>query len=172
MPAHFSPFQAISLRLGSHGLPSGVHEARLYRMRRLVCQGLMAQPGCCPADIGIVGGDIWLPALRPASPRKSSRRSWCCCRRAAGQSPAVARPFWPVWSGLSVVNNKSSARPFISLASSSGVGFRVAVRPGIRFKSARRPCWRLFVTARAGANKQLTMISSGHSWLRPAHRRP
>src|SRR2546426_11592298 len=34
-PAHLAPFQPISLRFGSHGLPEGSHEARLYWIRRL-----------------------------------------------------------------------------------------------------------------------------------------
>src|SRR2546427_1421993 len=34
-PAHLTPSQPISLRFGSHGLPDGSHEARLYWMRRL-----------------------------------------------------------------------------------------------------------------------------------------
>src|SRR2546427_7202932 len=33
-PAHLTPSQPISLRFGSHGLPDGSHEARLYWMRR------------------------------------------------------------------------------------------------------------------------------------------
>src|SRR2546426_11891761 len=33
-PAHLVPSQPISLRFGSHGLPDGSHEARLYWMRR------------------------------------------------------------------------------------------------------------------------------------------
>src|SRR2546427_6291252 len=34
-PAHLTPSQPISLRFGSHGLPDGSHEARLYWMRRV-----------------------------------------------------------------------------------------------------------------------------------------
>src|SRR2546427_8703352 len=34
-PAHLVPSQPISLRFGSHGLPDGSHEARLYWMRRM-----------------------------------------------------------------------------------------------------------------------------------------
>src|SRR2546428_11396532 len=34
-PAHLVPSQPISLRFGSHGLPDGSHEARLYWMRRV-----------------------------------------------------------------------------------------------------------------------------------------
>src|SRR2546426_11564345 len=34
-PDHLAPSQPISLRFGSHGLPEGSHEARLYWMRRL-----------------------------------------------------------------------------------------------------------------------------------------
>src|SRR2546422_3193003 len=38
-PAHLTPSQPISLRFGSHGLPDGSHEARLYWMRRLGGRG-------------------------------------------------------------------------------------------------------------------------------------
>src|SRR5262249_14815102 len=34
-PAHFSPSHSISLRVGSHALPVGSAEHRLYMMRRL-----------------------------------------------------------------------------------------------------------------------------------------
>src|SRR2546422_6219637 len=34
-PDHLAPFQPISLRFGSHGLPEGSHEARLYWIRRV-----------------------------------------------------------------------------------------------------------------------------------------
>src|SRR2546427_4484392 len=48
-PAHLVPSQPISLRFGSHGLPDGSHEARLYWMRRfgspaLVQFGGLANP--------------------------------------------------------------------------------------------------------------------------------
>src|SRR3989442_3045179 len=35
-PAHLTPSQPISLRFGSHGLPDGSHDARLYCMPQLV----------------------------------------------------------------------------------------------------------------------------------------
>src|SRR2546430_17731057 len=38
-PAHLTPSQPISLRFGSHGLPDGSHEARLYWMRRVAGHG-------------------------------------------------------------------------------------------------------------------------------------
>src|SRR5206468_6207730 len=50
-PAHLTPSQPISLRFGSHGLPDGSHEARLYWMRRLAGHE-KAQPVVLPNPLG------------------------------------------------------------------------------------------------------------------------
>src|SRR5690242_18656068 len=50
-PRHVPSFQATTERLGSHGLPDGSHEARLYKMRRLDGHA-NAQPGVHPSPLG------------------------------------------------------------------------------------------------------------------------
>src|SRR5207247_9517744 len=50
-PTHWVPFHSISLRFGSHGLPEGSHEARLYWMRRLAGHE-KAQPVVLPNPRG------------------------------------------------------------------------------------------------------------------------
>src|SRR5262245_10344433 len=50
-PAHFWPFQAMSLRLESQGLPEASHDARLYRIRRLAGHA-NAHPRVLPRPLG------------------------------------------------------------------------------------------------------------------------
>src|SRR3989442_7124440 len=57
-PAHLAPSQPISLRFGSHGLPDGSHEARLYWMRRFVCH----QEG----PFSVLANPLWLGMFRRA----------------------------------------------------------------------------------------------------------
>src|SRR4249920_1447644 len=66
-PAHFCPFHAISLRLGSQGLPDGSQEARLYRIRRLAGHA-NAQPNVLPRPLGseLSRRAIMLPLLLQA----------------------------------------------------------------------------------------------------------
>src|SRR3989442_9922988 len=57
-PAHLTPSQPISLRFGSHGLPDGSHEARLYWMRRL--------DGHAQAPLSVVAHPLGAEFLRRA----------------------------------------------------------------------------------------------------------
>src|ERR1051326_2128392 len=50
-PTHFSPFQTIPGRVGSHGFPSASAEARLYMMRRLAGHE-NPQLGYTPSPVG------------------------------------------------------------------------------------------------------------------------
>src|SRR5690349_1190877 len=61
-PPHFLPFQEMSFRFGSHGLPLGSTEARLYMTRRFAGHE-KAQFGVVPRPLGSLGSRraIWLP---------------------------------------------------------------------------------------------------------------
>ncbi|MNR35641.1 hypothetical protein D3C85_1535030 [compost metagenome] len=121
-PAHFSPFQAISLRLASHGWPAGSQLARLYRMRRLAGQA-QAQPRVLPRPLSLLSRRaIWLPACvqQPAKIQQALLVLPSSCSTA---KPGICSPFFTstlVGSAGSI--RSASALPLISLASSSGEG--------------------------------------------------
>src|SRR5256714_15250270 len=122
-PTHFSPFQTMPGRVGSHGLPSASAEARLYMMRRLAGQE-NAQPWNMPNP---VGSALFLrAALFPASvytPECSQlphmvEPSSCSWAKPSSCCPAVFNVFvLSLGSGMS-----ASALPFISFRTSERSG--------------------------------------------------
>src|ERR1044072_5432996 len=122
-PLHVLPFHAISLRVGSNGLPLTSHEARVYRIRRLAAHA-HARFSVLPMPVGsaLSRRPIWLPAWvhepqkiqQPLAVLPSSRS----CAKLASCSPFFASTL--VLSVGSVTS--ASAFPLNSIASSSGVG--------------------------------------------------
>src|ERR1700761_8120343 len=122
-PDHVLPFHAISLRVGSNGLPLTSHDARLYSTRRFAGHA-QAQFSVLPMPVGseLSRRPIWLPAWvhapqkiqQPLAVLPSSRN----CAKLASFSPFFASTL--VLSVGSVTS--ASALPLNSIASSSGVG--------------------------------------------------
>src|SRR2546428_5141734 len=122
-PAHLTPSQPISLRFGSHGLPDGSHEARLYWMRRLDGHAY-AQLSVLPNPLG---SELSRRAMRlpfsDQAPEKIQQPqavlpSSVSCAKPSNCSPALRTTFV-----LSLGSTRSSsAFPLYSRAISCGDG--------------------------------------------------
>ena len=130
-PVHALPFHAISLRVGSNGLPLTSHEARLYRMRRFAGHA-HAQFSVWPMPVGseLSRRPIWLPACvhapqkiqQPLAVLPSSRN----CAKLASCSPFLASTLV-----LSVGIGHVGERPAVELHRDffGRRAFRIGVRP-------------------------------------------
>src|SRR3989442_10910507 len=120
-PTHFSPFQTMPGRDGSHGLPSASAEARLYMMRRFAGHE-NAQLWNMPSPVGsalfrrcaLLPASVYTPECSQL-PHKVVPSS-CSCPNPSSCCPAVLR----ILPSLSLTS--ATALPLISLRTSARSG--------------------------------------------------